>query len=80
MTFDNKNCNREGCGQPIVWWNPETGKPEYHHITNKKICFNPWGGPHKCMYKGQKQYFEKRIDKERITDFLKKDNDDDNED
>ena len=70
MKFDNNKCNRDGCGQPILWWDPDTGKPNYHPITNKKMPFNPSGGLHKCMFKGQNQYFEKRIDKERITDYF----------
>lgn len=69
MTFDNNKCNRDGCGQPIIWWNPDTGEPVYHPITHRKMPFNPSGGPHKCMFKGQKQYFEKNPKGNRITDY-----------
>jgi hypothetical protein len=72
VTFNNNTCNSPGCGKPIVWWNPETGKPEYHPDTNKKMPFNPTGGRHLCMKKGQDFYFEKKKDKERITDFFNK--------
>lgn len=67
--FDNNTCNN--CGDPIVWWNPENGQPMYHTDTNNKRPFNPKGGLHLCMKRGQDKYFPKRPKGSRITDYAK---------
>lgn len=69
MVFTNDKCNRDGCGQPIRWRHPWTGEPILHPETNRPRPLNPDGSLHKCMFKGQKQFFEKRKVGNRITDW-----------
>ena len=65
--FQNNTCNF--CGAPIIWWNPKTGQAEYHPDTHRKMPFNPTEGLHKCMYKGQSEYFKPRPMGEKILDY-----------
>jgi hypothetical protein len=73
VTFDNNTCNAAGCGKPIIWIHPITRQPSIHPDTGNKRPLNPDGSLHLCMYKGQKQFFEKRKKGERVTDFFKED-------
>jgi hypothetical protein len=69
MTFTNNTCNREGCGKPIVWRHPRTGEAILHPETNRPRPLNPDGSLHKCMFKGQKDYFKPTPYGSKIYDY-----------
>jgi hypothetical protein len=61
------------CDAPIVWKNYTTfdKRPNLHPETNRpRPLIAPSGSElHKCMFKGQKWFFEKKPKGEKLTDY-----------